>query len=227
MLANEDGVLPLLINGDGKEVHGSIMSNVGVSGSVGTDLTVWAIDEDYDLDGDTFTVEPGDLVAQTSTFHPLRWDVGAATDYDQPPSIVINKEQLTVNDDNGTPEDPSDDFNDFAYTLSPQEIGGIVINNMYYDPSRSDKFYLMQSRTHGNESGLMIVTADGVDGESPTLEWASKRFSFDNGLDGNDSTFITDEETGEMAFGEGIQDIFRQIDDMVISEDGSTMFLCE
>ncbi|MGI9456644.1 MAG: PEP-CTERM sorting domain-containing protein [Aeoliella sp.] len=223
VLANEDGILPLLVNGAGQEVHGSILSKPSVTGTVETDLTVWAIDEDYDLDGDTFNIAPGETFAQTSTYHPLRWDVGSATDYDLPPTVVINKEMMDIDDDMGTP-DPADDFNDTAYTLSPEEIGGVIVNNLHYE-EQFDKFYIMQSRTHGNESGLFIVTADGIDGNSPTVDWSSKRFSFDNGLDGNNSIFITDEETGEMAYGEGIQDIFRNIDDVVISADGSTMYV--
>ncbi|TWT87224.1 hypothetical protein Mal64_27620 [Pseudobythopirellula maris] len=216
VLAEEDGVLPLLTNDTGfEEVHGSILSKVSVTGTVGVDLTVWAIDEDYDLDGDTFTVDPETNLAQGSTYHPLRWDVGPATDYDQPPTIVINKETLTVDDDNGTPGDDSDDFNDFQYTLSPEAIGGVITNNMHYE-EQHEKFYLLQSRTHGNESGILIVSADPNDADNPTIEWSSKRFSYDNGLDGNTSP-------GDV--GEGLQDIFRNIDDVVISADGTKMYV--
>ncbi|MEN1679302.1 MAG: hypothetical protein AAGJ46_06885 [Planctomycetota bacterium] len=211
---NTNGVRPLLRNADGFEVHGSILSRPSVSGTVGVDLTVWAIDEDYDLTGNTFDPNQADQEIQTSIYHPLRWDVGAATEFDQPPTVTVNKDQLTVEDG---------DFSDFQFTLPINDIGGVITNNMLYEP-QFNKYYLLQSRTHGNESGLVVVS-EGPDADSPVIEWSSKRFSFDNGLDGNDSTFITDEETGAMDFGEGIQDIFRNIDDVIISEDGSTMYL--
>lgn len=224
VLAEQDGVLPLLTNNTGvDEIHGSIVSAVGVRGSVGVDLVVWGVDEDYDLDGDTFT-DPdgpdGPIPAQDSVYHVWRWDVGSATEYDQSPSIAVDKELLSGPNDNGTPEDTSDDYNDLAFTLTSNEAGGFIFNNMRYD-DRFNKAYITQDRFHGNESGLFIVTPNG-DGETQTLEWSSKGFSAANGLDGNLDAEADDEGN---APSDGLQDIFRAVADVAISADGTTMYV--
>ena len=45
-----DGI-PLLTNGAGEEIHGSIVSRPYVTGTLGQDLTVYAIDEDLTPNG--------------------------------------------------------------------------------------------------------------------------------------------------------------------------------
>lgn len=221
VLAEQDGIVPLLTNGTGtEEIHGSIVSAVGTRGTVGVDLTVWAVDEDYDLDGDTFT-DPdgaGPLPAQDSVYHVWRWDVGAATDYDQSPTVAVDKELLSGPNDNGTPADTSDDYNDTAFTLTTDEAGGFIFNNMRFN-DQFNKAYITQDRFHGNESGLFIVTPNG-DGETQTLEWSSKGFSAANGLDGALPT--TDPE---FTAADGLQDIFRAVADIAFSADGSTMYV--
>ena len=182
-----DGTRPLNYYGTGQEVHGSINSKPTVTGSVGNGLTIWGIDEDFDLDGDTFVSDDG--------YHLWRWDVGNATDYDQPPSLEISGTALN--------------FGEARWRdLSLDSLA----NDAHYEP-QYDKWYMTQSRTHGDDSSLIIVSADGVDGTTPTIEWASKQFSIDNGLDGNDGL-------GR----EGIQDIFRTIGSVVISDDGTKLF---
>ena len=224
VLAAQDGVIPLLdIGPNGEEVHGSIVSAVGVRGSVGTDLVVWGVDEDYDLDGDTFTdPDPDDetIEPQESVYHVWRWDVDAATDYSQPPTLAVDKELLSGPNDNGTPADTTDDYNDLAFTLTNSEAGGFIFNNMYYD-DRFGKAYITQDRFHGNESGLFIVTPNG-DGGTQTLEWSSKGFSAANGLDGAVGA-VPDGEGNDPS--EGLQDIFRAVADVAISPDGETMYV--
>jgi len=125
--------------------------------------------------------------------------VGSATEYDQPPALEAASTALDV---------------DEALWFDNGNLDGIF-KDAHYEP-QFDKFYLTQSRTHGNESSLIIVSTDGVDGMSPTIEWASKQFSIDNGLDGNTSP--------DPDFGGGLQDIFRSIGSVTISPDGSTLY---
>lgn len=212
----------------GTELHGSIQSKPSVTGVVGQNLTVWAIDEDLDIDGNTFI--PGDILSQFPDYDPLdyevddpndpcptcgsrdgysvwRWDVGSDTNHTADPVLEVASTPLDSGEvlwyDNGN-------------------LDGIV-KDAHYEP-QFDKFYLTQSRTHGNESGLIIVSADGVDGLTPTVEWASKQWSIDNGLDGNDSTHVQPDPS-DLSRGEGIQDIFRAVGSITISPDGTKMYV--
>ncbi len=212
VLANEDGVLPLLVNGDGQEVHGSIVSKPIVTGSVGVNLTVKAIDEDFDLDHDTFTDPDGaGPIPAAQYFNSMwKWDVGAATDYDQPPELVISSLGLAQ-------ADTDTKWYDTVHS---------VMCDAYYNP-QFNKYYLTQSRTHGNESSLVIVSADDVDGTTPTIDWSSRAWTLANGLDGAvptpnstpDALAEIDTEPNKK-----FQDIFRSVGAVTISPDGKWLF---
>ena len=215
VLAFEDGGpagAALLINDEGEEVHGSIISKPIVSGSVGVNLTVCAIDEDFDLDYDTFTDPDGaGPIPASQFFNSLwKWDVGAATDYDQPPELVISSVGLGA----------ADAESKWYSTIRSVQV------DAYYNP-QFDKYYLTQSRTHGNESSLLIVSADEVDGTTPTIEWSSCAWTLAEGLDG---AVPTPNSTPESLLeidtlpNKKLQDIFRSVGAVTISEDGNWMF---
>ncbi|TWT77751.1 hypothetical protein Pla123a_15470 [Posidoniimonas polymericola] len=192
----------------GAELHGSIQSKPSVTGVVGQNLKVWAIDEDLDIDGNTFEpVDPCPTCGSQDGYSIWRWDVEDATSYTGDPVLEIAS----------TPLDTGE-----VLWYDDGNLDGIV-KDAHYEP-QFDKFYLTQSRTHGNESGLIIVSADGVDGLTPTVEWASKQWSIDNGLDGNDSTHIQ-ENPEDLSRGEGVQDIFRAVGSITISPDGTKMYV--
>lgn len=202
VLRFEDGdrAQGLFFNSQSEEVHGSIISKPMTTGTVGVDLTIWGVDEDLDTDGDSFT-------SSDDGYSLWRWDAGSQTSYDGAPVLEAASPALDVGE---------------ALWFDNGELDGIF-KDAHYEP-RFNKFYLTQSRTHGNESSLIIVTPDGVDGFSPTIEWASKQWSIDNGLDGNNSTF-SGEPDGEPDFGEGIQDVFRSLGSVTISPDGTKMYI--
>jgi hypothetical protein len=204
LLKFEDGIRPLFINDLGQEVHGSIVSRPYVTGSVGNNLVVYGMDEDLDKDGET-------LNNATTGNHIWKWNVGsvANTDpsggYDGAPQLVINVSNL------GTTTDNRKKFLDL-------NVG--VQANAVYSPLHN-KWYLTENRSNANEGGLVVVTPDGVDGNSPTVDWSSLQFSIDNNLDGF---------TGFPATPAGnttdLQDIFRSFGGGIeLSADGTKLLL--
>ncbi len=191
ILAQQFGPTFGTVNGNGDPIHGSIVSKPMVTGSVGNNLTVWAMDEDLES---SFLANDGNSV--------WRWDVGNATDYDEPPQLVINSSNLGTTTEGG----------DIFLNLN---IG--VLANAHYNAT-FDKWYLTQNRFDGVESGLVVVSPDGIDGNTPTVEWASGQFSIDSGLDG----WV---DTPPFANSIGTQDIFRYSGSVTISPDGTKLFL--
>ena len=160
--------------------HGSIVSQPTVTGTVGVDLTVWAMDEDLaSAAGDGNNV--------------WRWDVGAATDYTGAANLILDPSTLPAAANGET-------------TFLNLNIG--VIADMVYSPA-NDKLYMTQNRNSGNEAGLIVV-----DASTGTLEFSSLDFTVNNGLDGfpGEFDFIT-------------SDILRNVGEITLSEDGSTLFI--
>jgi hypothetical protein len=99
-----------------------------------------------------------------------------------------------------------------------------VSADSYYNEEH-DNWYITQSRTNGTESSVIIIDADGAgatlaDPNNPTILWSSKGYSAANNLDG-----FTDNPAPGQEASIGLQDIFREGHTVVISPDGSTMFL--
>jgi hypothetical protein len=195
VLATEEGIVPLLTNGMGEEFHGSIVSKPFATGSVGNNLVVYGMDEDFDIDGET-------LNNATTGNHVWKWNVGNTTNYDRPPELVINASNIP-------------DVSDGQPNFLDLNVG--VLADAHYEP-QFEKWYLTQRRSNGTESGLIVVSADDVDGNSPMVDWSSKQFSIDNNLDG-----FTDNPTPGQEVTIGIQDIFREIGSVAISPDGTKM----
>jgi hypothetical protein len=193
ILEHEDGIRPLL-DPNTVQVHGSIVSRPYVTGSVGNNLVVYAMDEDNDFDGVT------DGTTETTGNHVWKWNVGNATNYNQAPQLVINTANIPTTDD-------------FRSNFLSLNVG--VIANATFSAAHN-KWYLTESRNNGGEAGFIVVTADGVDGMTPTVDWSSLQFSVDNALDGNN-----DEDLFP-----GIQDVFLQMGGgMELSPDGTKLYL--
>lgn len=207
ILATQDGVRPLLTNNAGQEFHGSIASKPYTTGSVGNGLTVFAMDEDFDIDGET-------LNNATTGNHVWKWNVGNATNYDQVPQLVINVTPLS-----GPVNDPTAQTTDAERTHYLNLNVGVDAKAIY--SPKYDKWYLTQNRNDGNQTGLMVVKADGVDGNSPTMEWSSIQWSIDNGLDG----FTDDADPVGTTAENGKQDVFRGMGTPEFSPDGTKLYI--
>ena len=175
-------------------LHGSMVSRPIVTGTVGVDLTLWGLDEDLDKD----LSHPGDDGNSL-----WRWNVGSATEYTINPTKVINAGAIPQT----TEAVPRDNFLDLNI--------GVIADAQF--SAQSDKWYFTQPRDNGNEGCLIVLSADGGDGNSPTLEWSSLQFSIDNNLDG-----FTD---SALAGSAGIQDIFREAWAVDLSDDGTKLYL--
>ncbi|QDU88505.1 hypothetical protein Pla175_18830 [Pirellulimonas nuda] len=140
-VSDEFGAIPL---------HGSIPSRPTTTGTVGVDLVVWAIDEDLD---ENFSIP------QVDYNHLWRWDVGAATDYSLPPTLVVDAGSTDL------------------ISFTSQNIDAV------YNP-QFDKWYLTQPRSDGTESSLTILTVNPSDAAAPTIEFASQDYTAAQGLDG-------------------------------------------
>jgi hypothetical protein len=142
--------------------HGSIASAPYTTGTVGVDLTVWALDEDLRRDRQA-------AISGDNGLNVWRWDVANATDYDGNPVRVIDTQNIPLTSDSRS-------------NWVAQNVG--IASDAYYHPT-FDKWYLVHNRADGNQSGLVILTPGGVDGSSPTLHWSSLQFAIDNNLDGH------------------------------------------
>jgi len=138
--------------------HGSVVSRPVVTGSLGTDLTLWTMDED--LEGS---------VAGTGN-HIWRYDVGTDTsNHTGAATLVVDASTEGTNSD-GT------------IILFDLNIGvDADINRDHV----SGNWIITQPRNDGNETGLLILGEDVNGNPDPTnVLFNSKQFSIDNGLDG-------------------------------------------
>jgi hypothetical protein len=177
ILIGEGGV-PL-----GNPVHGSIASKPYVTGSVGNNLVIQALDED---------LEPYNSV--------WRWEVGNATNYDLPPTAVIDGAALASE-------------SSWIPTVNGVRAGA------HYSPQH-EKWYLVQNRTDGNQVGLLVVEPDDVGGLLPMVVWDSQLFSQDPNGDGDPADALD----GDTVL-DGIQDAFRRLGDVTLSPDGTKLLL--
>lgn len=192
---DELGAIPL---------HGSIAGEPQVTGTLGVDLVVSAMDEDLDVDLAIATANDGNSV--------WRWNVGSTVgNFAEAPELVVGVGSLTT-----AGSAPGQDSAG-AKVFLDLNIG--VAANAQYN-AQYNKWYLSGARSNGNDSSsLVILTPEGPggDGKDIVVDWASKQFSIDNGLDG-----FTDGTAPESL---GINDIFRQAHNVAFSPDGSMMYV--
>jgi hypothetical protein len=221
LLIHEDGFVPLLGNSadgnSGPQVHGSMVSRPYTTGSVGNNLALYGIDEDMTAHG-----------TGTDGNNLWKWTVGNVTNpnpglnptppmflgapkpefaggYDQPPQLVVNVGKI-----------PATTGATVASNFLNLNVG--VLADAVYSPT-TNKWYMDENRNGGGEAGLIVVTPDGVNGDSPSIDtptgkgWSSYQFTIDNGLDGDNVTA-------------GTQDVFRNIGgDLILSPDGKSLIV--
>lgn len=195
----------LVLAGEGdtnSTTHDSIIGRpyaTGEVGSVSNPLTVWALDES--------------LASPTSALPPSlwRWDVGSATASTVSEEIWIDTGAIPTAS-NGKPN-----FLQFQ---------GIRVNSDYSPVT--DKWYLTELRSDGNEAGLVILSADG---NTQTLEWSSLDKTLELGLDGQigqqleDDPATPDFDESTLIIDTDVQDIIRASGAPVVSDDGRTLYL--
>ncbi len=197
VLANEDGIRPLLLNGSNQEFHGSMAAKVYSTGSVGNNLVVYGMDEDMDSDGET-------AINATNGNNVWKWTVGNGTDYDQPPQMWINATNIPRTTDN-------------RQNFLNLNIG--VSAGMHHN-STFNKWYLVEPRDSGDQGCVVILNAAGDGTGDTTVAWSSLQFSIDNNLDGFPAFPAV--PAGNSL---DIQDIFRRVRDVSITPDGKYMVL--
>lgn len=160
------GGLVLATEGDSAANHGSITSEPVVMGTLGTDLVIYAMDEDFLL--------PVEQQPNEGFHNMFRWDVGStASDFTGAPTLQVDSASL-----------PS---------FLPAGIPGVT-TDATYSPTH-DKWYITQRRADGNEPSLYVVSPDpdGINGNEndQVVEFNSLQFTIDNALDGFDDSVVT------------------------------------
>lgn len=190
-VSDEFGPIPL---------HGSIVSRVYATGSVGNNLVIQAVDEDMDA---TFSSPPND-------YNSLwKWDVGSArtsnkpgeealTASGQPPTLVVDSKSLG-NDPSGTQHYYSN------------IIG--VLTDWTYNP-QFNKWYVTMPRSLGSDSSALNILTVGATADTPTVNWSSRDQAITLNLDGNTSATTP-----------AIDDFLRNAGQVSFSPDGQTMYL--
>jgi hypothetical protein len=242
LLMEEEGPTGGVQNSMGQPFHGSIVSKPVVTGSVGNNLVLYAMDEDLPNPDDG---NDGNNV--------WRWDVGAATNYDQPPTLVIDPGDLGTDTDNDpyflnlnigvlAEIDYSRQHNKW-YLLSPRDNGhdssafvvvGFDVAGDYNDNGAVDAAdYVVWRENLNTQAMLPNDDTPGVDqddytrwrsnfgtaGGTPSVAWSSKQFSIDNNLDGFVGAGCNEALCG------GIEDIFREAYAIEQSNDGTKLFV--
>jgi hypothetical protein len=146
-------------------LHGSVVSKVYTTGSVGNNLTIYTMDEDLDLD----------LSAPNNDTNSIwRYNVGNATEFEsQAPTVVVKSTSIPAVSDGGV---------NFIGAF-----GGGVRADMLYDPTHQ-QWIITNGRSSGNQSNgssVIIVKAalDGSQAGTPQVVWSSRQFTIDNSLD--------------------------------------------
>ncbi len=213
--SDEFGPLPL---------HGSINGEPQAIGTYGTPgFSVAAMDEDLDADLAVTSANDGNSI--------WRWNIGATTSNfaGAPKREIAVGDLYTVN---GQPRATSGRNS----ALSAQPVGvhsdnspvfldfniGVTANAQYNQ--QFNKWYLSGARANGNDSSsLVIVTPEGAsgDGRDIQVDWASKQFTLDKGLDGYvDVTAPIDANSTDIA-----NDIFRNVHSVAFSPDNTIMYV--
>ncbi len=197
LLNQQSGPTGGVTNGGGVPIHGSIVSLPNPTGSLGTDLSIVAMDED--LEG---------LIPGTGN-HIWRWDLGSSPgDFDGAPTLLVDSTAL------GTTSDGKPIHLDL-------NIG--VRSNVYQ--ADNGLLYIFSARFDGNEPGVVVIdptvpigTDDDGDGTSDQVLWNSRQFAIDNGLDS-----FPDDPGNEATVGNN--DLLRSINSGVVSPDGEHLLL--
>jgi hypothetical protein len=146
-------------NGNGEFIHSRIASQPIITGTLGVDLTVTAVDSDMEA-------EAGSTAADVQNI--WKWNLGnhdpnVSGGFQGAPELVVKGNVLGGSN----------------WITS---VSGVSVDAYYSE--QHDLYYLTQPRSNGGESSLIIVKPDGVDGTTPEVLFSSRQFSIDNELDG-------------------------------------------
>ncbi len=229
LLREERGPTGGVLSDDSDELgplalHGSIPGEPQVRGTYGVDLVVAAMDEDLDADLQIDSANDGNSIWE--------WNIGSTTsNFAGAPRLVAAVGDLHTSsgqDKNssgvtfpafsfnpaGTHSDGSPVFLDYNI--------GVTANAQYNE--HFDKWYLSGARTNGDDSSnLVVLTPEGPGGDGRDIEvdWASKQFTIDNGLDG----YVDDPDPAFLLDDDPNNDIFRDVHNITFSPDNTVMYV--
>jgi hypothetical protein len=189
-------------------VHGSIRGVPNVTGTVGVDLVVRAMDEDLNRDPiGLITAPPNPL--PTDGNHIWRWNVGSQTNSVVKPDLLID-----VGNDAGQ---LGSDSAGRPYFLD-LDIGVRADAEFFPQLGSHGLWILTEPRYNGDESGIVIVDVDETGANDPAVLWSSRQWTIDSGLDG----FPNDPDD----FGQDPNsDVFRNTGTVDVSPDGKTLYI--
>ena len=179
-------------------MHGSIASKPYTTGTLGTNLVVYAMDEDLEstpggLDGDNL----------------WSWNVGSTKDHTGAtvlPTLIVDTGSLV--------NDASSNTDSAGTPWLENEFQGSHYVDSFFSP-QYNRWYITNASTFGNEkSSLAVVDTSGA---QPIVKWSSKQFSIDHGLDG-----MTDSANPDSA---GVNDVLREAYGMKLSKDGTKLYV--
>lgn len=202
-------------------VHGSIRGVPNVTGSVGVDLVVRAMDEDLNRNpiGLLDNTYPNPALPDTDPTsglptdgnHIWRWNVGAETNSVVKPTLLIDvggNEALGQlgSDTAGRP-----------YQLD-LNIGVRADAEFFPQLGESGLWILTTPRSNGDESGITIVKVDDTGVVAPEVLWSSRQWTIDNGIDGfpNDPADLGQDPNS---------DVFRNTGTVDVSLDGNYLYV--
>ncbi|MEO0530762.1 MAG: dockerin type I domain-containing protein [Planctomycetota bacterium] len=211
-------------------IHGSIRGVPNVTGTVGTDLVVTALDEDLnrnpvglfdgtypnntlpDTDNDGFPTDGN---------HIWRWNVGSETDSRVKPELVID-----VGSDSSLGQLGADSCGGGTCDrplMLDLNIGVRADAEFFPQIGDSGLWILTTPRFDGDESGIVIVDVDETGAEDPEVLWSSRQFTIDNNLDafpGDTGTFF-----GINGVENPHSDVFRNTGSVEVSPDGQFLYV--
>lgn len=204
----------------GYALHGSVVGEPQAKGRLGVDLVVSAMDEDMDADQPFAVNNDGNNI--------WTWNVGAVVgNYAGAPELTVAVGDLYTSA--GSPRQISGEVGFSGQPVGVDGAGtavflglnlGVTANAQYN--AHFDKWYLSGARVNGDDSSsLVILTPEGAggDGRDIQVDWASRQFAIDHGLDG-----YADDPSVPASLDPN-NDIFRNVHNVTFSPDNTTMYL--
>ncbi|MEO1496002.1 MAG: PEP-CTERM sorting domain-containing protein [Planctomycetota bacterium] len=217
-------ISPTAPAGESPFIHSAVRGVPNVTGTLGVDLVVSAMDQSLNRDGagllnGTF---PNNTLPDTDSDgfptdgnHVWRWNVGSDIASNVVPELVIDTGSQGAN--------PGFELG-VDSTGRPQILSlniGVRADAEFFPQIGDDGLWIVtQPRFDGNESSIVIVDVDDTGVAAPEILWSSRQWTIDNDLDGYVGT-----DPGATLPDDPNNDVFRNTGSVDVSEDGSTLYV--